>query len=127
MSNATIDGKKRTQRFGVLKCLFIASILGGVGCQGKPVPSVSSPREESLNEAKSKAERIKEGMTLNQVLSELDSRDYTEIPLVEHGGIWFQFKVNKDYLIQVRFSKNGSEKFDSLSSVNLPSQVKPTK
>ena len=48
---------------------------------------------------------------------------YIQLPLIEHGGNFIEFRINESEILQLRLSKDSLGNSDSMSIVNLPPRV----
>jgi len=68
--------------------------------------------------------QLHEGMTFDEVSRIIPLTRNNEVPVVEHGGVWYDVPIGKRSYIQLRFEhpKNGNTYLES--ELNLPPRVK---
>ena len=63
--------------------------------------------------------KVEVGMTLEQVMKILDVEEYKILPIQEHGGDWYQFRISKKYIADIRFTRDCIEQNSKDCVVNL--------
>jgi hypothetical protein len=76
----------------------------------------TSERDLSKYKASEIIGKVKVGMTLEQVLKILDVEEYKILPIQEHGGDWYRFRICKSYAVDIRFTRDCIEQ-DSIDCV----------
>jgi hypothetical protein len=88
------------------------------------VSCASHNRQAELERAKQMTSQLHEGMTYEQVTRIIPLTRRNEVPVLEHGGVWYDVPIGKGYYIQLRFehSRDGASYLQN--RLNLPAIVK---
>jgi hypothetical protein len=68
--------------------------------------------------------QLHEGMTFEEVSKIIPLTRSNEVPVVEHGGVWYDVPIEKRSYIQLRFEHPMNGKTYLESELNLPPRVK---
>ena len=88
------------------------------------ISCASHNRQAELAKAKELTSQFHEGMTYEQVSRVIPLTRRNEVPVIEHGGVWYDVPVGKEYYIQLRFEHSKDGASYSQSKLNLPAQIK---
>jgi hypothetical protein len=103
--------------FGLLICLTVSCVHHA----RLPAAEISPPAE--LEKATALAAQLHENMTFNQVSKIIPLVQSDEVPLMEHGGVFYDVPVGRHYYIHLRFQHASEGEAYEKTLLNLPPAV----